>query len=206
MRKLVILLTLGFVVALLGCSKSDDGTGGNGNNGDTTVVGDDTLRTVSLDHVGGSPAAGEITSGGEVVFYIRLKNDATDKAKGITNGFRIYSPNGATWNTTVGDTTGTLGKGDFDLIFAISGAAIDGAGEDTVGFGGAVTTGPGLAPGFDDIAYAITIGPIDAGSVGKSICIDSCYYRPSGTWAWAFGEPSGTFSPGWDGPHCFTVK
>jgi len=201
MGKLIFMLMLGFGLATVGCSKDEDSTGGDGN-GNGAV---DTLRMVTLDHVDGSPAAGQITAGGEVVFHLRLKNGMAEKAKGITNGFRIYSPDGASWSTTVGDTTGTLGKADFDLVFAVQTFNIDGGGADTVGFGGSIMTGPGLAPGFDDIAYTITIGPIDASNAGKKVCIDSSYYRPSGTWTWAYGSTVGSFIPGWDGPRCFTV-
>ena len=190
MRKTVLILMFGLAAAIVGCA--DDET-----NGDTP----DTLGMITLDHVVGSPAAGQITAGIDVVFHLRLKNATADKAKGIMNGFRIYSPDGATWNTTVGDTTGTLGKADFDLIMSIMPFGITGSGADTIGFGGAVVTGPGLAPGFDDIAYTITIGPIN--TVGKNVCVDSAYYRPSGSWMWAYGKDS--FPPTWDGPHCFTV-
>ncbi len=198
MRKLFFCLMLGLVVILAGCDK-DDETSGDVNNGDGGMV--DPMSSITLDHVDGSPADGQITAGGDVVFHLRLKNAAAIKAKGITNGFKIYSPDGATWTNTVGDTTGTLGKADFDLIVSINQFSVTGDGADTIGFGCSVMTGPGLAPGFDDIAYTITIGPIN--TVGKNVCVDSAYYRPTHTWLWAYGE--GSFPPTWDGPHCFTV-
>ena len=204
MRKLFFCLMLGLVVILAGCDKdeetSSDVNNGDGDNGGTTV---DTLRTVTLDHVDGSPAAGQITAGTDVVFHLRLKNAAADKAKGITNGFKIYSPDGATWTTVVGDFSGTLGEDDFDLIWKINAENISGEGTDIIGFGGSVATGPGLAPGFDDIAYTITIGPIN--TVGLNVCVDSAYYPPAHTWMWAYGSTVGSFPPSWDGPHCFTV-
>lgn len=191
----------GLIVMVAGCgddeTNGDINNGGNGGNGTF-----DELRNITLDHVDGSPAGGKISAGANVVFYLRLKNTSGLKAKGIINGFRIYSTDGATWGTTIGDTTGTLGKADFDLIYTINYYNITGTGGDTVGFGAAVVTGPGLADGFDDIAYKITIGPIGASSAGKHVCIDSSFY-PVGTWMWAFG--SGGDPPGWDGPHCFEV-
>ncbi len=202
MRKTVLILMFGLAAAIVGCA--DDETNGDINNGDGDTP--DTLRTITLDHVDNSPAAGQVTAGTDVVFHLRLKNAAADKAKGITNGFKIYSPDGATWTTTVGDFTGTLSKADFDLIMSIDPFSVTGDGADTIGFGGAAMTGPGLAPGFDDIAYTITIGPIN--TVGKNVCVDSAYYRPTGSWKWAYGDPPGgpgSFSPSWDGPHCFTV-
>jgi hypothetical protein len=203
MRKTVLILMFGLAAAIVSCADEDstsDVNNGNGDNGGGTP---DSLRTITLDHVDGSPATGQITAGDSVVFYLRLKNAVADKAKGITNGFKIYSPDGATWGTVAGDFTGTLGKDDFDLVWKINTFDIDGAGEDTVAFSAVVMTGPGMPPGFDDIVYTITIGPIS--TLGKNVCVDSAYYPTAGTWMWAYGSEIGSFPPSWDGPHCFEV-
>jgi hypothetical protein len=108
MRKTVLILMFGLAAAIVSCADEDstsDVNNGNGDNGGGTL---DSLRD-------GSPATGQITAGDSVVFYLRLKNAVADKAKGITNGFKIYSPDDATWGTVAGDFTGTLGKDDFDL-------------------------------------------------------------------------------------------
>lgn len=202
MRNLILCLMFSLIVVVTGCA-DDDETNGDINNGGNGGGPFDSVRNVTLDHVDGSPAAGRISAGTEVVFHMRLKNTSGLKAKGITNGFRIYSTDGATWSTSTADTTGTITRDDFDLILSINYFNVTGAGADTVGFGGAVVTGPGLADGFDDIAYTITIGPINESFVGKHVCVDSSYYPPSGSWMWAFGTES--HRPGWNGPHCFEV-
>ncbi len=125
--------------------------------------------------------------------------------KGITNGFRVYSPNGATWNTTVGDTLSSLVWGDaFDLTFNINYFSVNGAGADTVAFGGSKLFGNGLPTGFVDTAYSLRIGPVNSSHLGKTICIDSSFFPPVGYWVWA---PTGTSTiiPDWYGPYCFTV-
>ena len=102
----------------------------------------------------------------------------------------------------VPDTTGTLGLTQFDQFF-FNLFSITGSGADTVGFGGFRMFKPGMAPDFDDVAYTLDVGPIDASQNGKTLCLDSSFYPPSGTWKWA-GSVSDIF-PAWDGPHCYTI-
>lgn len=157
-------------------------------------------QSLSLDHVDGLNATGGLEMGVPVTFYIRVTGD-NDAHSGITNGFQVYSPTGAQWGSFVGDTTGTLGKAQFDGGFFISHFSADGIGADTVGFGAFRFFADGLPAGFDDTAYTIEIGPIDAAYNGGQICLDSAYYPPSGVWKWAGPE----VLPGWDGPHCYTI-
>ncbi|MDH4032906.1 MAG: hypothetical protein OEV80_03805, partial [candidate division Zixibacteria bacterium] len=157
-------------------------------------------QSLSLDHVDGLNAGGGLEMGVPVTFYIRVTSD-NDSHGGATNGFVVSSSTGAQWGGTVGDTTGTLGKAQFDGGFFISYFSADGMGEDTVGFGGFKFFSTGLPAGFDDVAYTIQIGPIDAAYNGGEICLDSAYYPPSGVWKWAGPD----VFPGWDGPHCYTV-
>ncbi len=188
-------------------------------------------QAISLDSVVGTMWHGQpdsIMTGESYVFNIRVNNNgnvifdttfygdpsAPDSIKidtvtamtGITNGFRVYSPDGATWTTTVGDTTGVLGGTQFDLIFSINPWSITGSDADTVGFGGASLFASGIDTSFNDVTYTITIGPITGGAAahGKTICLDSAFYRSSGTWKWAAPGNIEAF-PTWDGPHCYTV-
>ncbi len=162
--------------------------------------------SVTLDNVAGGMWHGEpdsIMAGSTYVFSIRLTS-ISNTFSGITNGFRVYSDDGATWTTAVGDTTGTPSSSNFDLIYAINPAdSVTGAGADTIGFGGAALFGGGLVADFNDVAYTITIGPIPPGAThhGQTICLDSAFYPTAGTWKWAGPEAL----PTWDGPHCYTV-
>ena len=165
---------------------------------------------ISLDSVAGLYGPSSLSTGQQVTFYIRMTNNGVHAMKGITNGYRVYSPNGATWDTTIGNNDiGTIGSTEFDLIWHINELGVTGSGFDTLGFGGATMSGTGLPASFDDIAYTIMIGPIPDQDHDKTICLDSVFYPPSGLWKWDVGLVDnvsiGWRIPIWDGPHCFTV-
>jgi len=168
-------------------------------------------QAITLDHVTGLYNTGSVIADGStlVVFYIRFTNNEANPFKGITNGFRVYSPNGATWTTTATDTLPVLAwKVRFDLVFQKNLFSIDGSGADTVGWGGTglgIGEGKGIPENFNNVVYSITSGPIGIEHHGKTICIDSSFYPPAGTWKWAGGFGIGDRWPTWDGPHCFTV-
>ena len=165
---------------------------------------------ISLDTVVGLYGPNSLNTNQQITFYLRLTNNGIYPMKGITNGFRVYSPDGVTWDTTVGDNNlGTIGSSDFDLIWHINEFGLTGSGVDTLGFSGATMLGTGLPAGFDDIAYTITIGPIPTVDHGKIVCLDSVFYPPSGPWKWEIGlvdsVSMGWRIPIWNGPHCFTA-
>ncbi len=159
---------------------------------------------IVLDHVDGlyNSSTDTILVGQEVTFWIRIIGGDTTY-HGITNAFRIYSPDGATWNATVADTLPLNWNQWFGLIFSINRFSFDGAGEDTVGFGGSYNplNSTGLPAHFDSVTYKITIGPIDSQYTGKTIVLDSSFYRPIGRWKWAGPDAF----PTWGGPYTFTI-
>ncbi|MEA3296809.1 MAG: T9SS type A sorting domain-containing protein [candidate division Zixibacteria bacterium] len=162
-------------------------------------------QSISLDRVDGQIGETDSISTGETItFYIRMTNGDIAMG-GVTNGFRVYSPDGAVWDTTIADTIGTLGKTQFEGGFFINTFSLTGSGADTVGFGGFILSGTGMLPGFDTVAYTIDVGPINASYEGKTICLDSCYYPPQGYWMWSTHEPAPVY-PTWDGPHCYTIS
>lgn len=160
-------------------------------------------QSISLDHTDGLHSGNptELVADGTtpIVFYLRITGDGASHG-GITNGFRVYSPDGATWTTMQADTTGTLGRAQLDGGVFINHFGVTGSAADTAGIAGFRFFGVGLPAGFDDVAYTIRIGPIQATDHGKTICLDSSFFPPSGVWK--FVGPD--VVPGWDGPHCFT--
>ncbi|HOP06746.1 MAG TPA: thrombospondin type 3 repeat-containing protein [candidate division Zixibacteria bacterium] len=167
-------------------------------------VGTGRTQSISLDHVDGLYAVDTVFVDSILTFYIRMSAGESNYL-GITNGFRVYSNDGAQWNATAADTTGTLGGAQFDLAWVISFFSCDGQEADTIGIGGAVMSNPvGMPSGFDDITHTIRIGPIDDSYHGKTICLDSCYYRTGGFWKWSISSGNDV-SPAWDGPHCFDI-
>ena len=157
-------------------------------------------QSFTLESVDGTTGLGNLQTGVPITFNIRMTGDAS-RHTGITNGFQVYSPDGAVWGSTTGDTLVTGLKSYFDLVFAINTFSTDGAGADTIGFGGASLFAPGLPIGYDQVAYGVTIGPIAESELGKTIVFDSSFYRPTGVWKWAGTEAF----PSWDGPHSFTI-
>jgi hypothetical protein len=157
---------------------------------------------LTLDHVDGLYATDTIQVGQPVTFWIRITNGDTAHG-GITNGFRVYSPDGAEWGATVPDTVALNWASMFSLVFAIKSVDVDGVASDTVGFGGSYNplSSVGIPANFDSVSYSITIGPIDAQYHGKTIVLDSSFYPGIGSWKWAGPDAY----PTWGGPYTFTI-
>ncbi|HKK21943.1 MAG TPA: FlgD immunoglobulin-like domain containing protein, partial [candidate division Zixibacteria bacterium] len=145
-----------------------------------------------------------IRIGTQVNFDLRLINNESFAFSGIQNGFRFYSPDGATWNSTTADTIGEFGQDLFNLIVAMVYFSPDGINEDTVGFGAALINSPGLYPGYDGPSMRLTVGPIDALQVGKTLCFDSTFFPPAAVWLW-HSQVHGDETPQWGGPYCFNI-
>lgn len=162
-----------------------------------------TVPQVTLDHVTGLQGTGNVQTGVPIVFYIRLHNSTGDTITGLTHGFRIYSPDGAEWDTASGFDAGGITPEMFDQIFYDRQFSVSGSNADTIGFGGFSISGTGIPDGFDDVVFGIQIGPINAAYHGQRICLDSAFYPPGGEWMWS--TDGGTVYPTWDGPHCFRI-
>ncbi|UCC44617.1 MAG: T9SS type A sorting domain-containing protein, partial [Candidatus Zixiibacteriota bacterium] len=138
------------------------------------------------------------------VFSLRVTNNSANLYN-TSNGFRVFSDDGATWTTTTG-----AWLNNFDDLFTnvyINPFDVDGAGSDTIGFAGVSFGAPdGLPPGYNDLAFQITIGPTALADVGKHICIDSSWYRPGGTWKWAdLDTQNPPVYPDWSGQKCYRI-
>lgn len=165
-------------------------------------------QLISLDTVVGLSSSGSAVNGGQLTFYIRSTNLEDQNFTGVSNGFRIYSPDGLTWTGTSAHQLDSIDWNiNFTAFFTVL-TNIDGLGADTVGFGGfgsGIPPSIGMPPHFDDTTYSITIGPIIATEALQHVCLDSCYYPPGGGWQWVGTSEVGSRTPAWDGPHCFAV-
>lgn len=162
-------------------------------------------QSVSLDQVDGLQGVDTIVSGQEIVLHLRIKTDDTIYT-GMNNGFRVYSPDSAQWTTVIGAWSEFVTADMFPMQF-VTPRSVTGTGADSIGFAGFVWgANQGIPSGFDSVAMRITIGPIDAGFEGKTVCIDSAFYPPGNHWKWVpFRGALTNVYPSWDGPHCFTV-
>ncbi|MFH1372327.1 MAG: hypothetical protein ABII79_00805 [bacterium] len=162
-------------------------------------------NAISLSEVVSSGGS-HITIGSPAEFRLRVQID-TSHTGGLfayNNAFRLYSPDGAYWDTTYGQyLPGWLPFGDR----SISHSGTDGIGADTVSFYGEDSAG-GFWIVYDHVAWSITIEiPDDHSVLGKTICLDSVadtmVHWPWSTWAWT--TLTERYAPTWDGPHCFTI-
>lgn len=156
-------------------------------------------QSLTLESVDGLTDLGNLPTDAPVTFNLRVTNSSATQT-GVTNGFRVYSSDGASWTTSVGTATPDIQS--YFTMFSINPFSITGTEADTIGFGGIFFGVGGLPPDYSEVAYSITIGPIPAGDVGKTIALDSSYYRPAGVWKWA--GAAATF-PSWDGPHVYQI-
>ncbi|MFH1374571.1 MAG: thrombospondin type 3 repeat-containing protein [bacterium] len=163
---------------------------------------------ISLDHVDGLLGPDTVLTDKEIVFHIRMFNNLPDRIRGLTNGFRVYSPTGATWS---GMTVATVIAIDsfFDVEHIYRSIGVTGSDSDTALLGYMSWINYGLPVGFDSVTHTITIGPIDRMYSGGEICLDSSWYPPGGDWIWATVVHGSSyfkkFAPSWDGPHCFPI-
>ncbi|MFH1688094.1 MAG: hypothetical protein ABIE70_11325 [bacterium] len=160
-------------------------------------------NAVSLDHVDGLTGDGKLRTSQPLVFHIRLTNGTGQAIGGSTNGFRVYSPDGAAWSPITADSVALSWGNIYDGGLYFSSFGVTGTGADTIGFGGFAMQMPGLPDDFDAIAYMLTT-QVASDQVGKTLCLDSAYYPPIGHWVWALG-PGGEIDPAWDGPHCWEI-
>lgn len=102
--------------------------------------------SVTLDHVSGvwNDGVADHLCDGLAIFHLRVTNNTGGYVACITNGFRIYSPDGATWDSTRARFAPAFDQGYFDLVFNVGEIDVDGSGEDRIGFSANVMMSPGL--------------------------------------------------------------
>ncbi|MDF1544557.1 MAG: dockerin type I repeat-containing protein [bacterium] len=150
--------------------------------------------SVYLSYVDGYDGMG-LMANTTVTFHISLSNQTGEAVTGLAHGFQLISPNGATWSQPTGEWSPAL-QPVCDLVFSVAQFG------DTIGFGCVTLFNPGLPDGFDQEAMRISTR-IDMSSMGKTVCLDTAFFPPGGVWMWS--TSSGSYSPGWDGPHCYEV-
>ena len=128
--------------------------------------------------------------------------------RAMDNGFRVWSPTGATWTPI---------EIDIDIIeadiweqyvgshlFIWTGTNVNGSGADTVGVS-SFTFLEGIPYGTDLGIYITMPFPgINSSFNGGVICLDSTLLYESREWLWKFND-IGVQVPEWGGPYCFTI-
>ena len=165
----------------------------------------DVRGSIALDHVDGIGGNGSLQTNVSITFFLRLTGD-DDTYPGMMNGFRVYSPTGATWGALAAEEElDPVLKAGFDGILSNACLNCDGALSDTVGFRAVALGQAGMPAYYDGVPYSITIGPIPDTYDGGEICLDSCFFPCSGTWMWADAAIQNV-CPAWGGPYCLTIS
>ena len=146
--------------------------------------------------VDGLYAPDTIVTCSEITFYIKAINNTGIDVSFFSNGFEIYSPDGATWT-----------ESSFDVTMSANPITVDtsvyrGSGVDTLRFSGFGIFDPVWPNGFEDTVWAITIGPIGSEHAGKTICLDSIQTKVN--WKWTDSADNSIY-PVWDHANCFTI-
>ena len=160
-------------------------------------------QSVTVDHIDGLEWDSTLAMGPPLVYHLRFTNSWDDAIRGFSAGFRVYSLDGAEWTTTSIELVG-FSEDVFDMVLNTFAAGVTGSDADTVYMGGVAFLGPGMPPGYDEIAATITIGPVDQDQKAKTICLDSSWY-PSGGGQWMWQSENDYVVPEWGGPYCYEV-
>ncbi|HUV31750.1 MAG TPA: DUF4397 domain-containing protein [Acidobacteriota bacterium] len=188
---------------------------------------------VTLDAVTGLHGPDTLLAGEEHWFAFRFTSLNSWTNYNITNGWRVFSDDGAQWTYPYADTTydTTISlisypppvtetivdtiiaqskvdpafKAMFDQFF-INEFNLGGMDVDTIGIGGvALSEDGGLPDNSSNVGFFIPIQSRKADH-GKHICIDSSWYEPGGTWKWApLTKLFPQIAPDWSGQQCYTV-
>lgn len=160
---------------------------------------------IVLDQVSPVYAGDTVLYGCSVEFTFRLINTDGNVIEAFCNGFRVWTQrNGAYTNNFDPITYDTLPIGwssMFELGAYMFPFGVNGIAEDTIGFGGYVGNTSGFPDGFDQQVWRVRATPY---MDGDTLCIDSSWFPPGGSWLWAT-TPGGVIFPAWYGPHCFYV-
>ncbi len=157
---------------------------------------------ISVDHVDGLASPTQVAAGQTVTFHIRYTQNGPAAVTGSTNGFKVYSPDGAVFSPITYAETGAITPDMYDGGTFLTPFSIDGIGADTIGYGGFKLFKPGLEPGFDEIVLTISTSVEPNTYDGLSLCIDSAFYPPGGAWVWSSAPD---VNPTWTNGGCFEI-
>lgn len=154
---------------------------------------------ISVDHIYPS-YMGQVYMGDTAQFMLRVQVDQgiDTKLDGYSNGFHVYSPDGAVFELIGAEYLPVWPYEQFDIYHDIE------IRPDTVLFTGIAIAGGGAPPGFNEVAWVVSVYiPIDWSQLYYNICLDSTFVPPAGQWQWS--DASGDFIPSWGGTSCFEI-
>ncbi|MBN1212179.1 MAG: hypothetical protein JXA92_06330, partial [candidate division Zixibacteria bacterium] len=158
---------------------------------------------VTLDEVEGLNADNKLIPGQTIKFIFNLDNYTGYNVSGLTHGFRVYSPDGATWQPIKLDTFNLGWSSYFPLAISFGSAGVTGSGADTVAFGAAGMPYQGFPDGYFSQVWWIET-QVELADAGKHICVDSSFCPVAYKWLWALSNSS-EYTPNWSGMMCYEI-
>jgi len=160
------------------------------------------IPTIYLfDITSGSIESSILECGQPVNLRFNVANEYNTGIQAMANAFRIYSPDGAAWNTTDAVWAANSGWRDIFNLMVFDTAYI-GDDVDTMVFAGVNLSGGAFLPGEVKEAWNIKLS-VDCDNEGRTICIDSIDQMSALVWLWQ--GTSDTYYPPWSGPYCLSV-
>jgi len=165
---------------------------------------------VDIRGISGLYQADTLNTGQDIVFYIGLNNNTGGRVD-VSNGFAVWSYDGAVFDSVICDSI-PPNTGGVNWLSPLFGAIFGGAiqhdathmpsGPDTVGFLMAsskpiTNTAERLPAGFSDTTWQVHVyisSPVTTNNL-LHLCIDSSAFPPSNSWVWAHGAT--TYDPDW---------
>lgn len=169
-------------------------------------------QDIYIDNLIGGFGTDSLNVNVDATWYLGANNQTGSK-RNFSNGFQVFSPDGAQWATTefdtiVEDLSVPLSAANFSFGSVINTFSIDGAGADTGGFFAQGLTSNTLVPaGFNDQFGRVTAVGLRQQDDGLTLCLDTLwFFPPGGTWAWVL--EADTYRPtsfADAGPVCYTL-
>jgi hypothetical protein len=167
---------------------------------------------VTLEYVAGQSGPAVVAAGYPLTFNVRVTNNTDRYIRGMSDGFTLYSPDGANFGSIglPGDSVWWDGIGfavrwTFDPTAGEPFGSMAFAFPEWHGWGGDTTYTLGFPPGATGVSYHINVEPFGEEDIGKTICFDSAFFGNGGKWMWVV-DGDNTLHPSWDGPHCYTIE
>ncbi len=169
-------------------------------------------QTVYISSIEGSRGNDTILARTPLRFYFSLSTLPDSALQWILMGYKMYSPDGASWQSTTYDSLALGWKSSFKNFF-FSNEPLGTSAVDTFGIA-AINISSSL-PGFPSsyqAAYSVLSTSFAGSEAGKTICIDTSRFianrpiQPPALYPIYFADKQMTIVyPRWIGPRCFTI-
>jgi len=181
---------------------------------DTQSLTETLAGSVTVDLVAGAAGYNSLAIGQPITFRFQIQNSSESDIRFLSNGFTLYSPDGADWEShTVQSEEGDIeiGAGQVHFTSSSEDPLLEGLMQsgcevaDADRFGLVSLSFWGIPPGHGGDFYYLSIGSFGPDDIGKTIVLDTSSFGNAGSWEWLANGWTRVI-PSWDGPFSFTIE